>query len=312
MGPDLRSENSVFGTAGYADALLDALPDATSVLDRSGTIVAVNRVWRMFTIDNGGSPEKTGVGISYLDVCARSAADGCSDAAEVLAGLRAVLAGETVESEREYPCPSPVVGRWFTTKITPMGGPTGGAVVSHFNISRRKMSEEELAHRASHDPLTGLANRLLFNDRLTDALRARPGRPDRADVGLLYIDLDDFKPINDTYGHDAGDEVLLCVTHRLRSVVRPQDTVARLGGDEFAVCAPRITATGLIKMVDRIGAAIGQPNRIHGQKVCVGASVGRYLAGPRDTSAEALRSADQAMYAVKKARSERKVLAPVG
>jgi diguanylate cyclase (GGDEF)-like protein len=296
--------------AGFAVAVLDALPDATAILDRSGTIMAVNRVWRMFTLDNGGSPQATGAGVSYLDVCARAADTGCVDAAEVLAGLRAVLAGETVESDREYPCPSPTVGRWFTSRITPISGPIGGAVVSHVNISRRKMSEQELAHRASHDPLTGLANRLLFTDRLTEALRGRPGRSDTADVGLLYIDLDDFKPVNDTFGHDAGDEVLLTATHRLRSVVRRGDTVARLGGDEFAVCAPRITRGRLARLADQIGVALGEPNHIHGQEVRVGASIGTYLAGPNDSLPEALRLADQAMYAIKRTRPERKLHAP--
>jgi diguanylate cyclase (GGDEF)-like protein len=308
MASDSHTGGSSLSEAGFAAAVIDALPDATAILERAGTIMAVNRGWRMFALDNGGSPETTGVGVSYLDVCARAAGAGCVDAAEVLAGLRAVLAGETVESDREYPCPSPTVGRWFTSRITPISGPIGGAVVSHVNISRRKMSEQELAHRASHDPLTGLANRLLFTDRLTEALRARPGRSDTADVGLLYIDLDDFKPVNDTYGHDAGDEVLLTATHRLRSAVRRQDTVARLGGDEFAVCAPRITPGRLARLAERIGAALGEPNQIHGQEVRVGASIGTYLAGPNDSSPEALRLADQAMYAIKRARPERKLL----
>jgi hypothetical protein len=142
---------------GFARAVLDALPDATAILDQSGTIVSVNRAWRMFTLDNNGRAEATGVGVNYLEVCRRAAAQGCDDAVEVLVGLQAVLAGETVESDREYPCPSPTVGRWFTSRITPIRHPGGGAVVAHVNISRRKLSEQELAHLASHDSLTGLA-----------------------------------------------------------------------------------------------------------------------------------------------------------
>lgn len=301
-----ESGASALRSPDFAVAVLDALPDATAILDRSGTIVAVNRVWRMFALDNGGDPDATGVGVNYLDVAARAAEAGVVDAAEVLAGLRSVLAGETVESDREYPCPSPTVGRWFTSRITPISGPTGGAVVSHVNITRRKMAEEELAHQASHDPLTGLANRLLLTDRLTEALRPRPGRSDTADVGLLYIDLDDFKPVNDTYGHDAGDEVLLVAAHRLRSVVRRHDTVARLGGDEFVVCAPRITQARLGRLADRVGVVLGEPTLIHGQEVRVAASIGSFLAGPGDDVSEALRLADQAMYAVKHQRSGRK------
>lgn len=121
-----------------ADAVLDALPDSTAVLDVDGVVVAVNRAWRMFTVDNDGRPDATGVGVSYLDVCARAMAAGCPEAAGVLEGLRAVLAGETVQYDSEYPCSSPEVRRWFLLRMTPLGGPAGGAVLSHVNITRRQ------------------------------------------------------------------------------------------------------------------------------------------------------------------------------
>ena len=300
------SMTSVFGASRgdrFAQEVLDALPDATAVLDNSGTIIAVNRTWRMFSVDNGGRPEATGLGVSYLDVCVRAAASGCGDASEVVSGLQAVLAGDTIESDREYPCPSLTVGRWFTSRITPIGGPTGGAVASHVNISRRKMSELELVQQASYDSLTGLANRMLLTDRLATALGARAGRSQDPDVGVLYIDLDGFKAINDTYGHDAGDEVLLTVAYRLRGQVRPQDTVARLGGDEFVVCAPRVTAQQLQSLASRIEVALDAPYQVHGQRVHAGGSIGAQLAGPGDTVASALQLADRAMYAAKRTRS---------
>ena len=283
----------------FASEVLDALPDATAVLDPSGVIIQVNRAWRMFALDNGGAPESTGVGVSYLDVCARSAAGGCTDAQDVYDGLREVLAGRTVESDREYPCPSPTVRRWFNSRITPISAPTGGAVVSHVNISRRIQLEHELAHRASHDPLTGLGNRLLFAEELERALTPRAGRTPEADVGVIYIDLDDFKAVNDTYGHGAGDEVLLTAAHRLRTLVRPQDAVARLGGDEFAVCAPRITSGALSGLSRRIDTVLAEPHRVHGRLVRVDGSVGAHLAVPGESVAEATRLADEAMYRVK-------------
>ena len=195
-------------------------------------MVAVNRAWLMFAMDNGGQPESTGVGVNYFDLCARSAAAGCQDAQRAADGLQAVLAGHTVHSEVEYPCPSPAVNRWFLLRITPLAGNVTGAVMSHVNITRRKMAEQALAHEAAHDPLTGLANRGLFADRLTAALTGRRSQVTAAQVGLMYLDADGFKQINDTYGHEAGDEALLTIGHRLRSHVRPQDTVARLGGDD--------------------------------------------------------------------------------
>jgi diguanylate cyclase (GGDEF)-like protein len=289
----------------FTAAVLDAIPDATAVLDRSGTIIAVNSAWRMFALDNGGLPETTGVGVSYLEVCDRAAAAGCLDAAEVLLGLRSVLAGETVESDHEYSCPSPSGSRWFTSRITPIGGPIGGALASHVNISRRKKSELELAHQASHDPLTGLANRVLFAEKLAEALVESPGRRRVPDVGLLYIDLDRFKPVNDIYGHNAGDEILQSVAYRLMAQVRPHDTVGRLGGDEFAVCAPRIDAAALSLLARRIDRALTEPHRVHGRSVVVKGSIGVYFGAAGDGAAQALESADQAMYAIKNLRPHR-------
>jgi diguanylate cyclase (GGDEF)-like protein len=283
-----------------ARAVLDALPDATAVLDRAGTIVDVNQAWTLFAVDNGGQPESTGVGVNYLDLCARSAEEGCQDARRAADGLRAVLAGTTVQSDLEYPCPSPAANRWFLLRITPLGGDLRGAVTSHVNITRRKMAEQALAHQAAHDSLTGLANRSLFADRLTSALTGRRSQASGTQVGLMYLDADGFKQINDTYGHDSGDEALLTIGHRLRSHVRPQDTVARLAGDEFAVVAPRISADGLDGLVGRVSTALSQPHLIHGHLVLVPVSIGSYLAAPGEASDTALRQADQAMYAAKR------------
>jgi len=285
---------------GLARAVLDALPDATAVLDCAGTIVDVNQAWTMFAVDNGGQPESTGVGVNYLDLCTRSAEAGCQDARRAADGLRAVLAGDVVQRELEYPCPSPAVNRWFLLRITPLGGDLAGAVTSHVNITRRKMAEQALAHQAAHDSLTGLANRSLFADRLTSALTGRRSQASSTQVGLMYLDADGFKQINDTYGHDAGDEALLTIGHRLRSHVRPQDTVARLAGDEFAVVAPRISADGLDGLVGRVSTALSQPHLIHGHLVSVPVSIGSYLAAPGEASDTALRQADRAMYAAKR------------
>ena len=290
------------GTARYGvleASVLDALPDATAVLDLTGVIVAVNRAWRTFTLDSGGQQESSGVGVSYLDVCSRAASSGCTDALQALIGLQAVLSGETPRSESEYACDTPSGRRWFIARMTAMGGPGAGAVVSHVDISRRKRTEEELAHRASHDPLTGLANRLMFGERLAQALRRRPLHLHRPEVGVLYLDLDKFKPINDALGHSAGDDLLALVAHRLTKQVRASDTVARIGGDEFAICVPRISAQDLQLLGSRISTALGLPYRIHGRDLQVSVSVGTHLAAAGDSPAAALHAADRDMYRVK-------------
>ncbi|MDQ3107703.1 MAG: diguanylate cyclase [Actinomycetota bacterium] len=282
--------------------ILDAMPDATAVLDKDGTIVAVNRAWTMFSVDNGGDPAQTGTGVNYLDVCRRAADAGCADAGAVATGLRAVLDGGTVESDFEYPCPSPTVGRWFELRATPIARPSQGLMVGHMNITRRKIAEKDLQRQASEDPLTALANRSLFTDRLASALHPRRGRTSTPDVGLVFIDLDRFKPVNDNFGHAAGDEVLAAIAGRLRLQVRAQDTVARLGGDEFAIVAPRITREGLAGLVDRIMLAVIKPHTIHGQQVDVGASVGSYLATAGEDVLESLRRADESMFEIKRSR----------
>jgi len=138
------------------------------------------------------------------------------------------------------------------------------------------------------------------------ALTRREGREQVPDVGLLYIDLDGFKPVNDSYGHAAGDSVLQMVAHRLKEVSRPQNTVARLGGDEFAVLATRITGRGLISLTGRMRVAMARPYLVHGHELQVGASIGTYLAGILDTPAQALARADEAMYVDKAARQARR------
>jgi diguanylate cyclase (GGDEF)-like protein len=304
------------GSDGLARALLDALPDSTAVLDHDGGILAVNRAWRMFAVDNGGQTGATGVGMNYLELCERSAADGCADATAAAAGLRAVLDGSAVHRELEYACPSPAVNRWFLLRITPLAGDKTGALASHSNITRRKLAEQELALRAAADPLTGLANRGLLRTRLSAALAGRrnpdglaalgdladlaagpadlvvsPADLMAASTGLLYLDVDKLPVINDSYGQTAADEVLLTIGHRLTSQVRVGDTVSRLGGGQFAVLAPRISGGALDALRCRVAAALEQPHLIHGHLVRIPVRVGTHLAALGDPADGALRRA---------------------
>ena len=155
-----------------------------------------------------------------------------------------------------------------------------------------------LEHQAFHDPLTGLANRALFTDRLEHALQRRDGGES---VAVIFLDLDDFKIVNDTLGHGAGDELLCAVGRRLQSVLRPADTAARFGGDEFAVL---LEDTGeqysVVGVAQRVLDALAPAFRLGERDVSLRASLGVALAGPSDASAtELLRRADVAMYRAK-------------
>lgn len=173
-------------------------------------------------------------------------------------------------------------------------------VVTGRDITERRELEDQLRHQALHDPLTGLANRALLRDRLEHALRAR--RDGRSTLGLLSLDLDNFKTINDSYGHAVGDTVLLEVTRRVGECLRPADTFARLGGDEFALLVEKVTGTTVVTAIaDRIGEALSQPIRAADDlEVTVSASIGMITTKYATADAEAiLRDADIALYQAK-------------
>jgi diguanylate cyclase (GGDEF)-like protein len=159
---------------------------------------------------------------------------------------------------------------------------------------------DEMTHQAMHDQLTGLANRLQFTDQLRAALDR--AHEERHPVTLLYLDLDGFKPVNDEFGHDVGDQLLVAVAKRMTACTRSEDTVARLGGDEFAVLIDSQTAAGDAEEVsDRLAAALTRPFMIGGHQLQLGASIGRAVYPiDADTPDGLLRSADAAMFTVKR------------
>jgi diguanylate cyclase (GGDEF)-like protein/PAS domain S-box-containing protein len=184
----------------------------------------------------------------------------------------------------------------------------GGIVINLHDITARKQLEEDLAHQAFHDSLTGLANRALLRDRLDQVFR-RAGRTHRS-VAVLYLDLDGFKAINDSLGHDAGDAVLREVASRLASTVRDGDTVARLGGDEFAVVtqeSARCLDEGSA-IAERILQALSAPIAVADDAVVVTASVGIAGTAAAGSVAEVLSDADSAMYRAKARGKNRIVL----
>jgi diguanylate cyclase (GGDEF)-like protein/PAS domain S-box-containing protein len=175
-----------------------------------------------------------------------------------------------------------------------------GYVLSYRDIGERKQKEAQLEHDALHDVLTGLPNRALFLDRLTQALTRRLRRRDQS-CGVLFIDLDRFKEINDSMGHVAGDALLVAVSARLRSALRPQDSAARLGGDEFGVLVENIvTAADLDIVAGRVSMEMERPFEVLGHTIQAGASIGVAMAGPDHLTPEMLiRDADYAMYSAK-------------
>ena len=207
--------------------------------------------------------------------------------------------------------PAVLVIQWITDRPIDVLAIAGGSVVLYLlviarlggvvsdlrsNLTRRHLLEKELESRALHDPLTGLANRVLFSDRLEHALAQRDER-----VAVLFLDLDDFKTINDTFGHQAGDELLIAIAGALARGVRPEDTVARLGGDEFAILVERGASEGTARVLaERLHTALRSPVRVAERDRAIGASIGISLGESGAATADTLmREADIAMYVAK-------------
>ncbi|HEV8420594.1 MAG TPA: GGDEF domain-containing protein, partial [Actinomycetota bacterium] len=165
-------------------------------------------------------------------------------------------------------------------------------------IGLNSLRRHELIQQALYDSLTGLANRTLFADRLSHALGGaiRHGRP----VTVLVTDLNGFKAVNDTFGHAAGDQLLIEIANRLRDSVRPTDTVARLGGDEFAVLLEDAPVADAVRVAERLLEDLITPIDIEGREVFVDGSIGIAESPSGSVRAEALlRDADAAMYTAK-------------
>ncbi|MCX7619729.1 MAG: diguanylate cyclase [Acidimicrobiales bacterium] len=278
--------------------IVDSVANAMVVLDATGTIVAGNAAWAHLRSHDGSRVSHDELGRGYLQVLAPKLRAG---AYELNAAITQVLSGDGDGTGSSVDVDIAIEDnsrrQWFAVRATPLRGRRGGAVVVHTDITERKRTHEELELRASRDDLTGLLNRAAFESEVTAALvRARA---DNSHVGVLFIDLDGFKGINDTYGHAVGDDVLRTVAQRISGAVRSSDRVARLGGDEFVVLiAPLESPTVAEASAARILAAIEQPVRVNNLSLQISASIG--IAAEEallsDSHKRIIQLADEAMY----------------
>jgi diguanylate cyclase (GGDEF)-like protein/PAS domain S-box-containing protein len=196
-------------------------------------------------------------------------------------------------------------GEWLNVEST-VNRHHGGLILNSRDVTERVRLQEQLQHSAEHDPLTDLPNRALFTERVRQALSGR--RTTDPGTAVLFIDLDGFKAVNDTIGHQAGDELLIHAARRLQESVRAGDTAARLGGDEFAalILGDGTTETAarecrILEIAERLRIRLSQPYRVSGTDVRVAASIGVAFAEPQITPSELMRNADLAMYRAKAA-----------
>jgi diguanylate cyclase (GGDEF)-like protein/PAS domain S-box-containing protein len=253
-------------------------------------------------IDGNGAFERL-LGRELSDLTGRALREFsvAEDAESLIALVAEICAGHSASASREVRFVRPDATLAWGSVILSRAGERrdDGLIAVVQDVSERKALEAELLHQAFHDSLTGLANRALFLDRLDHALQHGSREPER--VGVLFIDLDDFKAINDTQGHASGDLALQRVAATLRSATRGCDTVARLGGDEFAVLLERLNVDeGPEVAAQRIVNALARPIETGpGRSVTVGASIGIAIHNATETRDELLRNADVALYEAK-------------
>jgi diguanylate cyclase (GGDEF)-like protein/PAS domain S-box-containing protein len=190
---------------------------------------------------------------------------------------------------------------WFAGTIAPMA--EDRVVFVARDITERKALEKQLQHQAMHDPLTGLPNRILLTDRLRQALARAKRR--RGEVAVLFLDLDNFKVVNDSLGHKAGDRLLVAASKRVRSVLRPEDTLARLGGDEFVLLLEDADAQEAVRVGQRVIERLREPLSLSGRRFVLTASIGVATGATGKHAADLLRDADLAMYRGKRSGKAR-------
>jgi diguanylate cyclase (GGDEF)-like protein len=273
------------------DAALNNMSHGLLMFDANGQMAICNQRYLELY---GLSADIVKPGLSVRDLLQARSATGTffDDADEYVASLNAKIAsGETYDRMVELPD-----GRTISIVSRPMAG--GGWVVTHEDVSERRRAEKQIAHMAHHDALTDLPNRVLLRQRLAESLAA-------LEVGnqlaVFYLDLDNFKNVNDTFGHQFGDALLKCVADRLRERVDANVTVARFGGDEFAIILSGLAKIGdAAFLAQNIGEAVRAPYDLFGYAIRTDTSIG-IAVGPDDGNDpdELLKKADMALYRAK-------------
>jgi len=292
-----QAEQSLRDSAEKLRIFTDNVPVMTSSFDTNLRLLFVNKRYAKFF----GFGSANLVGKHLREVV------GEETYSEIEGHFAHALQGHPVTYQRTHELPNGEPG-YLQVKLLPHIGDEGkvlGCFAVTTDITEHKLTEERIQRVAHHDSLTGLPNRLLFNDRLNQAIRL--AKRDSRRFALLYLDLDKFKPVNDTFGHTVGDELLKGVAARLRQQVRESDTVARVGGDEFTVILldlPRLDDAETVAV--KIIAALAAPFELGSskQRIEIGTSVGIAVYPADGHDADALvKAADAAMYSAKQVGS---------
>jgi len=272
----------------------DTAPVALAVTALDGECVRVNQA----LCELLGYPAERLLGATYSGL---THPDDLRQDEEAVAALSERGHGPSIEKRFRHADGHLIWVRVTATLIRDPDGVAIGAVAAVEDIAELRHRHAELSRLALHDPLTGVRNRALLDDDIDRALRARDR--DGGVVAVLYLDVDDFKQINDEHGHEAGDLALIVLSTRLRDALREEDTVARLGGDEFVLMAHLPTAEHAAELRDRVEGVCAEPVVLAEKTVSVRVSVGMAVVDSFGcASGPALAAEDAAMYDLKRGR----------
>ncbi|KYG23739.1 diguanylate cyclase [Bradyrhizobium sp. AT1] len=278
--------------AGQFDTALNNMPHGLCMFRVDGQLAIMNhRFGEMMKlpddlVQSGASATR------IIDACIEAGSISRESGAQILHGIRELQIKEIVTAD-----PAPAGERTLSWTIQPMMD--GGAVLLLEDITERKSAEARISHLARYDELTALPNRVSFRDEI-ERLLMNSHSAERLSA-LLFVDLDQFKQVNDTLGHPCGDQLLCAVANRLREMLRPEDFVARFGGDEFVVFQQNLSSPeDAAALARRIVERLSERYRIDNHLVEIGASVGIALTSPEGVSADTLlKNADMALYRAK-------------
>ena len=287
-------------------AVLDSLPEHIGVLDSSGVIVAANRTWSSHVGKNGGgAAERPRTGTNYLQMLKKHSAES-ERSRRLWKSIVSVLEGEKDRFTMEYPSHSGRERRWFLLSVTPMrsGRHVTGAVISHTDITRRKLAELETKRFSVTDPMTGILNRKAGLESVQKQMKfcERHG----CSFTVCYIDLDNLKSVNDTFGHKEGDRIIITFVNLVKNALRESDVVCRLGGDEILLILQETTIEDSSFVLSRIRDSVDGRNARSTKPYRIEFSYGlaEYTLGSKLTADELIDLGDRNMYKMKTAKKK--------
>ncbi|MCG8406785.1 MAG: GGDEF domain-containing protein [Phycisphaerales bacterium] len=278
--------------------LIDCLPTQIVVVDALGTIQVTNRSWRRFAVENSGDPGHLCEGVNYFDICQKAATDNVEEAIQAIEGFHDVIQEKCTQFEMIYPCHAPTTRRWFQLRFVPYGD--GSLfVMTHENITKKYCAERKLRKLAYADPLTGLLNRrsiLRKLSKVTGDLRPVD------ELCVTVIDVDHFKNINDTHGHQVGDHALRAISSRIEACLRSEDMLGRIGGEEFLAILPRSSQENGVDIAERIRQSVAMhPFHVDSTQIPLSVTLGVAHCRGKAAPNELIKSADAALYQGKRA-----------